>query len=257
MKITRLPNFTMSYPELRGKIAFISFPAFVETKLDGELNVYLPGTGIVNKNGKTRTSCPITDYLESIDAVLWGELYYPPGRNGDLYGLLSHPDSDSLCFSIFDITRYKECSLEQEPYVKRREILLEVLPQGQPDCVKVVPTIMANSLQETQSMLKYICQQGYEGIVIKNASSPFLTGSCNWVKIKPVETVDVPVTFIDPVREKMEINYNGRSVSVKLNNKYRHMVSPGDIVEISHNGVLSRGSLRHPRFSGKICQHRR
>jgi hypothetical protein len=254
MKILKQPNITYQWPEMQGedRLPFIKYPTFVELKKDGELNIYHEGK-LINKNGKQRYDCPITKNLSTIDPrlILWGELHYGLGENGDLYKLLSHHDSDNLRFTIFDLTGP---GLSQLSYIERREMLLELENKNWTH-VTIVPTSFAEEKVQLEAILHVYTQQlKYEGIVIKDGNEPFKTGPCNWIKIKPIQTIDCEIIMIDPVKERMEVAHLNRPVGVKLNNKYRHLVKVGDVVEIEHRGVLSGNGLRHPNFRGKVVK---
>jgi hypothetical protein len=255
MKILKQPNgLCYNWPEMQGedRLPFVKYPAFVELKLDGELNVFHKGF-LINKNQKYRYDCPITKILSwlSDDYTLWGELYYGPGKNGDLYKLLSNKESDELHYSIFDITGPH---IGHKPYMERRERLLELQASNWYPHVHVINTLVAEDRQQLDSYLDVYTRAGYEGIVIKNGDEPFKTGPCNWIKIKPIQTIDCEIIMIDPVKERMEVAHLNRPVGVKLNNKYRHLVKVGNVIEIEHRGILSGNGLRHPNFRGKVVK---
>ena len=243
----------LSFPELRGMLTFIRYPAFVEVKIDGELNEYSTnriGEGhLVNKSGKTRNNCPITDDLKQYDIDVIGELYYPPGKAGDLYKLLANNQSDQLQFAIFDILRFEGTDMKPLDFMTRREKLIEIVkPTAH---VRLVPTEMVNSPAEITEYFTNTVKQGYEGIVVKNIDERYITGPCAWVKLKDKKTVDVPVVNISTNQERIDIKINKRWVGVKVVDKDKKTLNIGDIVEIEHQGQLSGGGLRHPVFKRK------
>ena len=78
------------------------------------------------------------------------------------------------------------------------------------------------------------------------------------MKVKKKDTLDLEVVHIDPTLERIEVYFRDTAnqmkavhVGVKCLNKDKHNLKIGDIVEISHMGVLSKGSLRHPVFLRK------
>ena len=75
-------------------------------------------------------------------------------------------------------------------------------------------------------------------------------GPCPWVKMKKREMVQCEVWKIDPVLERIEVRVVGGSkdIGVKVPNKIKFKLNVGDLVEIEHMGVLSKGGLRHPCF---------
>jgi len=256
MKVVRT-NEKMAYPELRGTVESIRYPAMAEIKLDGEFNyLHIDKTGVstVNKSGKVRSGWLKWEGTEH--TTLIGELYYGAGKAGQLYDLLSHQDSDDLNFRAFDITCYKGTDVVNEDLLTRIELLSEVWPID-PTRYKVV-----NSLAEMYEYFHWVVSQGYEGIVVKNLDSKLRFGPCGWVKIKYKDQNDYHISMIDPVRERIEVNVVShidactieKAVGVKVCNKDKSGLSLGDIVTIEHQGILSGGGLRHPVYKGKVVK---
>ena len=93
-----------AFPELRGDIRSMRYPAYVEAKCDGELNWFKPDEEcLINKSGKIRSSFPITKELSHIKHKLLGELYWGDGKAGALYEFLKHQTDDELKFMVFDV----------------------------------------------------------------------------------------------------------------------------------------------------------
>jgi len=239
-----------AFPELRGDLRAMRYPAWVEAKVDGELNWFVPGKEfpyLINKSGKIRYSFPITKELSHINKRLLGELHWQDGKAKALYDFLEHQTDDELNFTVFDV----DLPL---PYLERRSWLIE----------NVSPTAHVRLVDASRIMSKddvrlhyehYVNVLGYEGIVVKSGDSRFIMGVSPWVKLKKKETLDLEVISIDPTQERIEILvHNGptsKPVGVKVMNKVKATLKVGDIVEIEHQGILSKGGLRHPTFLRK------
>ncbi|MDD5428765.1 MAG: hypothetical protein PHI58_06005 [Candidatus Omnitrophica bacterium] len=236
-----------AFPELRGDLRAIRYPAYVEPKIDGELNWFIPGTQfpyLINKSGKIRYSFPITKELSHINKRLLGELHWQDGKAKALYDFLEHQTDNELNFAVFDV----DLPL---PYLDRHKWLIENISTTKH--VNVVLAIMAlNKDQAIELYNKYVDEMGYEGAVIKSIDSRFIMGVSPWVKLKNKETLDLKIVSIDPTQERIEVLvHNGASskpVGVKVMNKIKATLKVGDIVEIEHQGILSKGGLRHPVF---------
>ena len=272
MIITKTQN-RQAFPELRGRLSQIRYPAYVEAKIDGEMNWYvpmapdmfLPGTEdapyLINKSGKMRMDFPVVDELPQIGPKLLGELYWDAGKAGDLYEFLKHQTDDELKYCVFDVNM-------PGPYTHRREWLkknIKTTPH-----VTVASAIEVYSKRDAVWNYHNLINEGYEGVVVKNADSRFTMGPCGWVKLKKKDTTNYIVNAIDPDRERIEIlvptvdGDNRKSifshglggwfvpVGVKVSDKDKADLKVGDIVTIEHQGVLSNGGLRHPIFKGKI-----
>ena len=233
------------YPECRGSV--ISYPCYAEIKIDGEMNYYASiARSLVNKYGKTRGNCPITNELDGFTHNLIGELYCNDGKLGELYNLLSMKESHDLKFCVFDIVD------DTLTYEDRREILWNELKET--DHVKIVPTWYIEDAAELDALKQEVWDDGWEGLVIKQPTSKFKTGPNTWVKLKLKDRNNLEVVHIDPSQERMEVRHVtcvNTIVGVKLPNKYKPLIKPGDKVTIEHLGILPSGSLRNPNYVPK------
>jgi ATP-dependent DNA ligase len=274
-KITTKPPF----PELRGKLSAVRWPALSEIKYDGEYNiiVYTDEKDVVtctaiNKYGKARTHFPAIDTIAAecrandvSEAVFLAELYTDEGKMGALYDLLGRKEDNNLKVSVFDASRIRfksEYAQEfedinvQHPLIQRLETYMHILP-SQRTQLKIVM-----NKDEAEAHFKEITTQGYEGTVVKPLDSPLVMGPCPWVKMKYKDQSDYEVAEIDPVKERIEVlvpNPNepdpmmsAVNVGVKVMNADKATLNVGDLVTIEHQGVLDSGSLRHPVFKGKV-----
>lgn len=259
------------YPHIDGKTW--AYPCYAENKKDGEANIYSNGVLISKASGRIRYDCPITNLLSQIvdnDTILFGELHWEDGKAGALYDFLSHAFDDKLKFTIFDVHNPKWT--ENMSYEDRKEWLMTNIrehPIYKKNNYEVgTVRIPSPNYIENEAMLTELIQknkdEGWEGLVIKQPDSllyaiggkGIIVSQQHWVKIKHKTTGDYEVRSISPTQERMEVwvgdKVKGRTVGVKLVNKYKPFVNVGDIVEIEHQGVLSSGGLRHPTFLGKV-----
>lgn len=235
-----------AFPELRGDVRAIRYPAWVEAKVDGELNWFKPEPNphLINKSGKIRHSFPITKELSHINKKLLGELYWGDGKAKALYEFLKHQADDELKFMVFDVDM-------PGIYLERRIWLIEhISPMPHVWIVDASKAMTKDDIRPNYDF--YVESQHYEGIVVKSGDSRLIMGVSPWVKIKKKETSDLEIVCIDPTQERIEVLvHNGASskpVGVKVMNKIKSTLKVGDIVEIEHQGILSQGGLRHPVF---------
>ncbi|MDD5496587.1 MAG: hypothetical protein PHP46_05765 [Candidatus Omnitrophica bacterium] len=240
-----------AYPELRGDIRTIRYPAYIEAKIDGELNWFKPDNKcLINKSGKIRSSFPITKELSHIKHRLLGELYWGDGKAGALYEFLKHQTDDELKFMVFDVDM-------PGTYLDRRLWLIEhISPTPHVRIVDASRALTKDDIEPNYDY--YVHGLHYEGIVVKSGDSRLIMGVCPWVKMKNKETSDLPVAYIDPTQERIDVwvqlsddNRIGKMCGVKVMNKIKATLKIGDIVEIEHQGILSQGGLRHPTFIRK------
>jgi len=253
-----------AYPELRGSLAGIKFPAIADFKLDGELQyVVVDKTGegfCVNKYGSIKSDFPALNVFRSAhrDTVLVAELYFGAGSGGTFYDMQKCKDKDTLNLYAFDMLQLDGQDLRGEPLITRLEHLvpfLQSLKLPNPN-LKVVGT-----QKEAQEYFEYATKSPYamEGIVVKNFDEVWTTGPCTWCKIKNKDQNDYEVIYLDNTKERIEVKVPRASnsvagsviggsvrVGVKAPNRYKKHIKIGDMVTIEHQGVLASGSLRHP-----------
>jgi len=249
----------VQFPQLRGSLAGIRFPAFAENKIDGELTYILfNGTYsyTINKYGNTRRDFPVLNDItielkkHCKKAVMICELYWGEGKAGALYELLSHKKDDHVMLGIFDVLEIDGHSLKNEPLIDRREKMLS-MGVG----LWTVPCQVVTTKQGAEEVFALKTGQGWEGVVIKDLHSKYVNGPCSWVKMKHKDQSNYKVISIDPVKERIGIGAPAPGlhvqphyieVGVKAPNRYKKHIKIGDMITVEHQGILESGSLRHP-----------
>lgn len=267
MKMTKNPNNKIPFPELRGDMNSVLLPAFCDIKYDGELNLFekMGDKGVlINKYGTTREDCPITEDLNRIfkdhqGVRILGELVIEDGKNGDLYKMLSKKMDDNLKFMAFDMPMFTNedgvNAHASADLLVRKEALIDFI-QGQSTNVGVARTFYVDTAAEIQNIFNQVVNLGYEGIVIKYAGGEFKNGPMPWCKMKMKDQTEYEVTLIDKVKDRIEVaipdaNGNITMCGVKAVSQQKALLKLGDKVIIEHQGVLSKGALRHPVLIGR------
>ena len=98
-------------------------------------------------------------------------------------------------FNLFDITRFQGEDLTSKPLVQRKKILLDVASPG--EYIRIIPFKIVTT-ETVKDHFEKSLKDGYEGLILKNASSRYESGkrSDNWLKIKRTETIDVNVVGV-------------------------------------------------------------
>lgn len=257
MKHGKVSGKTIHYPQLRGSIAGVRFPAMAELKYDGELNyirITKDDSYTINKYGTMRMDFPALNEIENNilffedinSATLVGEVYWNDGKLGALYDLLSHKKDDAINLCLFDIIELNGASQKLRPLVSRIETMYEL------GLAKWMPQRwVVEDAGDAQTIFHLASSAGWEGIVVKGLETTYITGPCTWAKIKFKDQSDYTVVYVDPTQERIEVavpspNGNPVVVGVKAPNKYKKHINMHDDVTIEHQGVLKSGSLRHP-----------
>ena len=265
MRMGKIDGRTIQFPQLRGTLPSLKYPAIADIKYDGELNYIRfdqaePYT--INKYGTMRYDFPalnsISSELKSAgvqSAVLVGELYWDEGKLGALYDLLSKKKDDGVRLKLFDMVELDGGNTRKEELITRREMMNEVGMSAHSAKCWVV-----GDKKEAGKVFDNVVKDGYEGIVVKSLDSIYNVGPCSWVKMKYKDQNDLVVVDIDKTKERIEVMHvsadsNGISrqvnVGVKASNKHKKHIKLGELVTIEHQGVLASGSLRHPVLIAK------
>lgn len=168
-------------------------------------------------------------------------------------------DVNSFKFYVFDIPSNLE-------FEKRYNIIEEIFNENKFDRLKLIKHFKCNYdkpslLNLSKKIVKEGCEGIDEGIVIKIANSPYewKEHSKYWCKIKPTNTLDLPVTgfYFGKKGTKYENIVGG--LVVEFNNKEVHVGSGlsdeqrvefleelPEIIEVEYKEVTKDGSLREP-----------
>lgn len=266
MKVSKASGKTISFPQLRGSIAAMQYPAFAELKYDGEFNYLhyrLEDYGhhvvcyTINKYGTMRCDFPLLRLVEKAlkannvnSATFVCEIFWEEGKFGALYDLLSHKKDDLIKLRIFDVIEYQGASTKESTLIERKELMYGIgVGRWAAQCW------VAEDKEDVEKCFKASTDVGYEGIVVKGLESKYINGPCSWVKMKRKDRSDYKVETMDSVKERISVRvplptYNTTGsfvdVGVKAPNRYKKHIKVGDMVTIEHQGVLASGSLRHP-----------
>lgn len=186
--ITELPEFQPMKPTDHEKASkSISFPAYIQPKLDGvRMFSFLD-------NGKlkllSRTSKPIENVQHLIpelnkifknhpDIVLDGELLIDPEyHQKDLRGLLKKIYLDksdknklnTITYNIFDVISRKNMD---ETFHNRWKLAKKLQSKN----IKIVPTITIKSQKEIDDKFNQLITSGFEGAIIRNKNGKYRMG---------------------------------------------------------------------------------
>jgi DNA ligase-1 len=94
---------------------------------------------------------------------------------------------------LFDVLRVDGRDLLDAPLRERRAELEAIAPQ------LTVPSVVTDDVAAAQRVLAESLAAGHEGVVVKDAASPYAAGrrGAAWRKVKPVQTFDLVVLGAD------------------------------------------------------------
>jgi DNA ligase-4 len=198
-------------------------PFFVEPKYDGErILIHKKGDQVklftrksieyTHRYSYGTTFAPVVKLaLPNHDCIIDGEmltydsatgqfLKFGSNRTIALAGAGAAEDSSKqLCYVAFDILKLDDTVLLDKPLRQRRE-LLQRLVQAQPKRFEVIShRTDINSSQGLLTGLNDALAQGMEGVIVKDATTPYVLNdrSDSWIKVKP--------DYIDGLRDDMDL----------------------------------------------------
>jgi bifunctional non-homologous end joining protein LigD len=250
---------------------------------------------LTSRNGKDYTANypAVADALAALDlpsTVLDGEVVALDQKGVPRFGLLQNAGSGGvdLRYEVFDVLRAEGRDVTDQPYTARRELLRELVPDG--DVVQV-PEAFAGDLEQAVEESQRL---GLEGVVAKVADSRYRPGkrSDAWLKLKHQRMQEVVVGGWRPgngarsgtigslllgIPGEDGLHYAGRvgtgfseQVLEDLLRRLRrlerktspfvdvprdaakgaHWVTPRLVGEVTFTEWTSDGSLRHPAWRG-------
>jgi DNA ligase-1 len=176
--------------------------ASVEWKLDGiRIQIHRRGEEV---RIYTRNLNEITDALPGIaEAVrrlpltaavldgeaLWMDLDRPAAFQDTVSQIDSGAPPEGVVTFLFDVLHVEGEDLLDTPLEERAARLEEIAPQLK------IPSVITSDPDAAQRMMDEALSAGHEGVVVKDAASPYKAGRRGkaWRKVKPVRTYDLVV----------------------------------------------------------------
>lgn len=174
-----LPMLAHDYNK-RGKD--IKFPCYAQRKLDGVRCVAIAGKGLFSRNGK-----PLSPHLEAIRAevdrlsvgtMLDGELYSDTLTFQEIVGLvkketLKGGDAERVAqihLCVYDTVR------EGETNKQRKKWLEELFASNTFSHLRLLPSVVCNSLGDAKFFHALYVAEGYEGLILRNVGGLYKVG---------------------------------------------------------------------------------
>lgn len=163
----------------------------------------------------------------------------------------------ALTLVVFDVLQINGNDIRSLPREQRREIL-EMVPWADP--LSLTPNGQASEAAHVKML-----DLGMEGSVVKRRAAPYVNRrSRDWIKLKAIASEDGEIIEFEQGKGQSNRNAVGAfvvrlptGVETTIKVPTDKMVTEvtahperfrGKVVEITHNGVMDSGKLRHPRF---------
>ena len=199
-------NYKIVFPKARGEIKDVGYPAYADTKYDGELNFVIVRNGVIeemvnkDKYGTHRTDFYALEEIKKLgikgNVIICGELYI--GKN--VYDFLRNRDNDELKFAMFDLWEFNEVGTRQfyckdtTPFDQRKQKIEQIFKGKQNQYIHYATGQIVNNEAQLQQAKQTAITQGREGIIAKALKSVWRGGDIKtWTKLKQQLTADLIV----------------------------------------------------------------
>lgn len=139
-------------------------------------------------------------------------------------------------FYAFDIPVVSGQDIAREPLRFRLAVLADFIRQH--------PSVRPVATGSGSEFLEAVLARGGEGVVAKHVESRYGEAGA-WVKCKRVETHDVAVTELHPVKQSIRLGEFGWCPVL---GKAFDQVKVGDVVEVACHSITAKGKFREPRL---------
>ena len=192
-----LPMLAQDYNK-RGK--HMAFPCFAQRKLDGVRCVAIAGSGLFSRNGKA-SSLHLTHIMAEINTlpagtILDGELYSDDLTFQEIVGLvkkitLKAGDAEKVAkihLCVYDTIR-------EGTNAERNTWLQALFASHSFSALRLLPTVSCASLEEIKTLHAQYVAEGYEGLILRNATGLYKVGhrSTDLQKYKEFADSEYPV----------------------------------------------------------------
>lgn len=189
-----------SPPTGEGWIYEIKFDGFRALALKGGAEARLLSRTENEMGGKFPDVLEAIQQLSARDCIVDGEIVALDEKGRSSFQKLQAyelgQEKPPLCFYAFDLPRLNGKDLRDQPLVKRKELLQELLA-GAPEILRY----SASLTDDPQKLLKKVSQLGLEGLIGKQEDSAYETGqrSSSWIKLKIVKEQEFVIGgYTDP-----------------------------------------------------------
>lgn len=176
---TPLPMLAHDYNK-RGKS--ITFPAYIQRKLDGVRCVAIPSRGLFSRNGKQFPHLThISDEVDRFgkDLILDGELYSDELSFQEIVGIVKketlrpgdHETMKKIYLYVYDCIML---SRPEASYTDRYTLLKSVF--GSPANLRLLETSICTSEDEMKRLHAEYVAEGYEGVILRQMNGMYKIG---------------------------------------------------------------------------------
>lgn len=247
----------------------LTFPVYVQPKLDGERCIAIKQNGTITLWTRTRkpiTSCPhIISQLESVfplkqDNMFFdGELYVHGKDNFEkiMSAVRKQKPSEESALIEYHIYDCENLGDKTQPFHSRLNVMrecLDILPN-----VKFVETFMSNNEQNIEGYQQRFIQEGYEGLMVRGTNSVYeCKRSKNLLKMKTFDDAEFRILDVEAGEDNSVVftcitNRGDKFKATKSGDKkenQKYLIGKkkwfGKLLTVKYQGLTGKNNV--PRF---------
>lgn len=162
--------------------------------------------------------------------------------------------TSKVSYVVFDLIAHRGIDARELSMENRRSLLETAMEQV------AAPVYLSMTMDATQANCAKLIAMGFEGMMLKRASSPYKAGSrgAGWFKLKDRGSEDVVIMGFEKGRDVGTVIF-GQHRDGQLVERGRAKRKPalipttdaawiGRVIEVQYSQVLKSGAFRHPRM---------
>lgn len=221
------PMLAKEFGEEKDKV---TYPAYVQPKLDGIRALKIKTKFVSRKNTPIETMSHIEDSLSDVSETLDGELYCHGKSFQENTKLIKKKTEDSkqVNYYVYDL-------ISKEPFSVRYSKLKNIVSSIKGSSIVLVPTYTVNSEKELETYYNKFIEEGYEGLMLRHGKEGYKCNGRSSELLKYKKFIDraYPIIDITPANKN---KLHGVPV-VKVIDQLVPLTTPG-VIFYSTNGSV-------------------
>jgi DNA ligase-1 len=181
--------------DFKKEVKKVSFPCYVQPKLDGMRSLGSEDDGFMSRTGKAIDTLGHIVLADLDDAILDGELYAHGisfQENMKLIKKYRPGQTEQVKYHVYDMVM-------DAPFEERRAILYNLLRNLDNPNIEIVPTWIVNSQEEIIDFHQRFIAQGYEGTMVRHSEEGYAVNKRSSQLLKYKDFLDEVYEVVDVV----------------------------------------------------------
>ena len=157
------------------------------------------------------------------------------------------PKGQKFVYFVFDVLQIGEHFLYKDPLLTCKQHLGLLIEEN--EHLSHIPFFCTNTIVDIQEFHKKMIEKGMEGIVVKNCSAYHPGTRYNWIKKKPLRTVDLEVIRRKERKDNLGLIYTLAEGETVIGTASSQLdIGNGQVVEVGYDMKYEKGDSFRLRF---------